>query len=411
MISVQITEIMGVPMPPKPRVRLHAASRQYYVFLKGTQYYLGHDRVKAEAEGARLIAEHYANIAHDASQPLVAVPTDPMTIGELVSTYQDEHVLLRYKAKASGKASQVSVIKAAMAPLLKHYLTTPVMDFRASDLMQLQQILVAKKEHSRGTINRYTSLIKQMFSWALIRFEAELPNLNIQRLLAVPGLKKGQTKALDPELVKPVPEMDLKRTIPYLPKTVAQMVRLQALTGMRPMEVYLMRPCDIEMEGSIWRYTPHEHKLEHQEDAYRVIPLGRRAQKILRRFLERSPQEYCFSPREAEEQRLQVRHLKRKTPATSGNRPGTNRKVRRVKSPGLRYDRHSYRRAIHRACITAGVTPWSPNQLRHSFATRVRKQYSVLESQVMLGHKNLRTTEIYAKQNWDEACKIAEDCG
>lgn len=172
-----------------------------------------------------------------------------------------------------------------------------------------------------------------------------------------------------------------------------------------------MRPCDIEMEGPIWRYTPHDHKLKHQENAYRVIPLGRRAQKILRRFLERSPQEYCFSPREAEEQRLQVRHLKRKTPATSGNRPGKNRKLRRVKSPGLRYNHNSYRRAIQRACITAGVTAWAPNQLRHSFATRVRKRYSVLESQVMLGHKNLRTTEIYAHQNWEEACKIAEVYG
>lgn len=401
-------------MPPKPRVRFHAASRQYYVFLQGTQYYLGHDRVKAEADGARLIAKHLANIAQDVSRPLTKVlasPAAPLLIGELVAKYLVEHVYVYYQPKSGGKASQAGVIKSAVDRLTEHYARTAVQQFRASDLLQLQQTLVAKKELSRGTINRYISLIKQMFSWALIRFEAELPDLNIHRILAVPGLKKGQTKALDPELVKPVPEMDLKRTIPYLPKTVAQMVRLQALTGMRPMEVYLMRPCDIEMEGSIWRYTPHEHKLEHQEDAYRVIPLGRRAQKILRRFLERSPQEYCFSPREAEEQRLQVRHLKRKTPATSGNRPGTNRKLRRVKSPGLRYDRHSYRRAIHRACITAGVTPWSPNQLRHNFATRVRKRYSVLESQVMLGHKNLRTTEIYAKQNWDEACKIAEVYG
>src|SRR4029453_18728950 len=101
----------------------------------------------------------------------------------------------------------------------------------------------------------------------------------------------------------------------------------------------------------------------------------------------------------------------------------------------------SYRRAIHRACELAFGMPaelrrgpkdetpeqtqqrqelasrwrdqfcWSPNQLRHSAATEIRKRFGLEASQVVLGHSELGTTQIYAQKNLDlarEAVKAVE---
>ena len=40
---------------------------------------------------------------------------------------------------------------------------------------------------------------------------------------------------------------------------------------------------------------------------------------------------------------------------------------------------------------------WHPNQLRHTFATRVRKQHGLEAAQVLLGHSKLDTTALYAR--------------
>lgn len=103
---------------------------------------------------------------------------------------------------------------------------------------------------------------------------------------------------------------------------------------------------------------------------------------------------YCFRPCDSEEKRRAAAHAERKTPLSCGNRPGSNR-ARKVKRPaGERYTPDSYRRAIQRACDKAFPAPeavegedlaawrakhrWSPNQLRHSCATEVRKRYEVV---------------------------------
>jgi hypothetical protein len=38
----------------------------------------------------------------------------------------------------------------------------------------------------------------------------------------------------------------VEKTLPLMPPTVAGMVRVQRLTGMRPQEVTALRPCDID---------------------------------------------------------------------------------------------------------------------------------------------------------------------
>ena len=66
---------------------------------------------------------------------------------------------------------------------------------------------------------------------------------------------------------------------------------------------------------------------------------------------------------------------------------------------------------IDRACEKAGVEPWSPNQLRHSGATRIRQQASLDAAQVILGHSNISMTETYGERNLDTALRIAAEVG
>lgn len=54
---------------------------------------------------------------------------------------------------------------------------------------------------------------------------------------------------------------------------------------------------------------------------------------------------------------------------------------------------------------------WHPHQLRHSAATNLRKQYGLEPAQVILGHKTLSVTQIYAEKNITAAMKIMEQVG
>jgi site-specific recombinase XerC len=54
---------------------------------------------------------------------------------------------------------------------------------------------------------------------------------------------------------------------------------------------------------------------------------------------------------------------------------------------------------------------WSPNQLRHSYATEVRKQFGLEAAQVVLGHSTCRVTEIYAERDTAKGSLVAKAIG
>jgi integrase len=57
------------------------------------------------------------------------------------------------------------------------------------------------------------------------------------------------------------------------------------------------------------------------------------------------------------------------------------------------------------------VPTWTPNQLRHTFATEVRKRYGLESAQVLLGHQRCDVTQVYAERNLDLALKVAAEVG
>ncbi|MBN1125484.1 MAG: tyrosine-type recombinase/integrase [Sedimentisphaerales bacterium] len=204
----------------------------------------------------------------------------------------------------------------------------------------------------------------------------------------------------------PVSEETVEAVLPYLSDTLRAMVRIHWLTGMRSTEVCIMRPCDIDRSDSIWIYRPSEHKGRHLEDYERVVPLGPQAQEVLRPFLLRPAKEYCFKPEESQGQRGHNFH-KRHEP---------------------HFNKDSYRRAIQYAVNAANrdirkkakeqgvekpvlVPHWTPHQLRHAAATRIRKEYDLETAKAVLGQKRIQTTEIYAEQDLSRAVEVARKRG
>ncbi len=188
----------------------------------------------------------------------------------------------------------------------------------------------------------------------------------------------------------------------------------------------MMRPCDIDRSGSIWVYRPESHKTEHH-GRERIILIGPKAQGVLLRYLARDSQAYCFRPCDSEAKRRALAHANRRTPSSYGNCPGSNRKSKPKRTAGEHYDTNAYRRAIHRACdkvfpALEGTTGkelrkwqsshrWSPNQLRHTAATEVRREFGLEAAQVILGHSQANVTQIYAERDLELGLKVAAKIG
>ena len=96
--------------------------------------------------------------------------------------------------------------------------------------------------------------VRRMFRWAAA--EELVPPAIYQALTAVGGLRRGRSHARETAPIEPVSDGVIEATLPHLPEVVADMVRLQRLTGMRPAEVCLIRPCDLNRDGgSVDLYT------------------------------------------------------------------------------------------------------------------------------------------------------------
>ncbi len=69
----------------------------------------------------------------------------------------------------------------------------------------------------------------------------------------------------------PVEDSTVEATLPYLSAVVADMIRLQRLTGMRPGEVCAVRPCDVDRSEEVWTYRPAS-RLRRPSSPDRAVP-------------------------------------------------------------------------------------------------------------------------------------------
>jgi integrase len=261
---------------------------------------------------------------------------------------------------------------------------------------------------SRQYINKQMKRMLRVFKWAV--GEGMIPAAIHETLKCVATLKRGRTKAQEAKRVVPVDVSRVEATLPYLTQVVSDMIRFQSLVGCRPGEVCMIKPAMVNRSGEVWTIALETHKTAWRGKS-RTIYVGPKAQAILAKYLLRAADSACFSPIESERQRLEARHAARTTPLDQGNIPGSNVARKPRKAPGDAYTTGSYAKAIKYACQRGKLEPWSPNQLRHNAATAIRKEFGLEAAQVILGHSEIGTTQVYAEQDTAKAIAVAKAVG
>ncbi|MCC9608550.1 site-specific integrase [Blastopirellula sp. JC732] len=396
-----------------PKYCHHAPSDQAYVRVSGRTIYLGkHGSNESHEAYGRLIAE--LATSDQKSTPHRPVDANDLALAELCEAYQNHAE--QYYRKGGKLSPWINHIRLATERLCKLYGTTPAVEFGPLRLKAFRQTLI-DTGNSRRYINKLIAIIPQVFKWGAS--EELVPASTYEALRTVEGLKKGRTTAPETEPILPVADAVVDATLPFLPSVVADMIRIQRLTAARPGEICSLRPIDIDRSQPVWRYVPETHKTEHH-GRQRVIFIGPQAQEVLAPYLERGLESHCFSPRDSEVIRRAELHRRRVTPINYGNRPGTNVKQVKRRSPKTSYSKDSYRRAIARAVVRANkerpgkpepIPHWHPNQLRHTAATDIRHQFGLEAAQVICGHASADITQVYAERDLTLAEEIARKVG
>lgn len=419
-------------MPSVPRMRRQSGRNAAVVTLRdaasGRRHncYLGPwGSPEAAQRYARLIAEWTA--AEGAvplwAKPRAATAGGGITVLDLTEAYWYGRVRGRYaRNHALTIRSALAALAAACGDLAADGLGP-----RAFRHWRDGTILPppAGRGWSRRYANAQAGRIRGMYRWAVA--EELIRPATYEALRAVEPLRAARGESARAS-VPPVAWAAVDAVVPFLNRQVAAMVEVQRATGARPGEVVIMRPGDLRgTDGPVWIYEPSQHKGSDAGRA-RTIPIGPRAQRAIRPFLDRPADRPLFSPAEAMAEYRAACNAARRTPPSCGNRPGTNRKARPRKQPGDHYTTGSYRGAIWRACDRAfpppdGLVPreraawikshrWSPHQIRHAVADELARRYDLVTASKMLGHSDARiTAEVYTTRDMAEILRIAGECG
>jgi len=310
------------------------------------------------------------------------IASGEITMRELARKH-DQHARVYYR-KHGRPTSEVERLAAAMRVACQ--VTgglMPAERFGPADLRAARQVLI-ERGNCRQTINAQAKRIRTVFRWAVSM--QIVPATTLVALECVAPLKRGRTEAIESSGQAPVEIERVQATAAEMPADVAAMVWLHWHTGMRSGELLSMRPADVQRpEGRPWVYTPRSHKCE-QHGRRRVVVLGPRARQLLNPWLEDQGDPWLF-PGLAAERLL-----------------WTNRN-------GRAWTPNAYRLAVQRACRRAGVSKWTPHQLRHAAATRMRRLVGLETTRAILGHSRAEVTEIYAERDMQSAIDAVELVG
>lgn len=396
-----------------PSYRKHS-SGQARVTLNGRDHLLGpYGSPESKKAYGRLIAEFSA-------------ANQSPTFGKVPGSLLLDEVLLafvkhskKYYGEDDGEHYQYILTTRSMADL---YGSLPACQFGAVQFRAIREWWLTPpapkklksgklsnvKGRSRQYINAQMKRTLRIISWAV--GEGLIPADNYTQIKCVAPLKRGRCEAGEASKIECVDAKLVEATIPHLTQVLADMVRFQRLTGCRPGEVCKIKPGMVDRSGKVWAIRLEDHKTAYLGKE-RTIYVGPQAQKILAPYLLRAADSFCFSPAEPERQRRDAKHAARKTKMSCGNIPGSNVARRPRKEPGESWYTQAYGRAIKNACNRAKLKVWAPNQLRHSAATAIRKQFGIEAASVILGHSEIGVTQIYAEQDIAKAIEVASQVG
>jgi integrase/recombinase XerD len=153
------------------------------------------------------------------------------------------------------------------------------------------------------------------------------------------------------------------------------LIELLYATGMRVSELIALRPADVNLEASYLTCTG-------KGDKQRIVPFGDEAGAWVSRYV-----------RDARPQLLG----RRRSPRLFVNALGRRRLGEGGRGGGPGLTRVGFWKILKGYAAQAGLTrTLSPHMLRHSFATHLLERGADLRAiQMMLGHADLSTTQIY----------------
>ena len=342
------------------------------------------------------------------SAPVAAVDNAvSLTISEILLAYL-EHASTYYVDDEGSQTKELGCMKSAIKPVLELYGGMPAIRFGPLALKAVRQHMI-ESGLCRGLINHRIDRMKRVFKWAAS--EELIPVATYEALRTLAGLRKGRTEAKESKPVGPVADEIVEATLPFLPPHVRAIVELMKHTGMRPAEVCAMTLGRIDLSRDTWIYRPLRHKTAHR-GTVRMIPLGPHARAVLLAFMQDrvlDPNDTIFSPRRQREERFALMRRNRKSPVQPSQVDRKQKKPQKV--PTDQYRPTAVSQAVASAAKKAKVEHWHPYQLRHSFATRVRKEHGLEAAQVALGHAKADVTQVYAERNLDLAVEVARKVG
>jgi integrase len=396
-----------------------------------------YNSTESRAAFSRLLAELDA-APHSSRKP----DPDGVTVNEVLLAFLN-HAEQHYRRADGSATHEVAEYKLTARYVRGLYGMTPAAEFGPLALKAVRRAFI-DAGWCRSMVNQRVGRVRRMFKWAA---SEELISMAVhQSLTTVAGLQRGRSKVRESEPVRPVDDATVDATLPYLIRHVRGLVEFQRLTGCRPGEACLVRRCDIDTGGPVWLYKPRHHKTAWRGKA-RAIAVGPKAQALLREYFTADISDYLFSPRRAVEEVRAARAARRRTPRYPSHMRGNMAKrVQNPKrTPAEKYAVSSYGHAIAHACDRAFPPPdalaqhpdetrakwrarltdaqrdelkswrkahrWHPNQLRHTFATRVRKEHGLEHAGAALGHCKMSATEVYAERDAGLAATVASKIG
>lgn len=352
-----------------PKLRYHRGVNQWYVVFPGeSAQYLGTEEVEARVRYEALVARWFARGRQPEDQDRPAEPR----LSEVCADFQ-KHALIYYR-KRGQPTSQARHCVQVIQRLADLVGDRAVGEVGVSDFKTVRESWV-RDGLSRRTVNQYAGTMKRFFAWGVE--EGRIPGSVWHAIAAVRGLRATRTPAREKVPKTPVPEAVLAASLEKMTPRLAALLRVQDLTGMRPGELVILRPIDIDRSVNPWRYTPSRHKTEHLGHS-RTVLIGPRAQAVLTPWLDQAgPRDYLLPSR----------------------------------NPGEPMTTDALRHYVTIATRRAGVAYWHPNQLRHSAGTRFRAHSGLEASQASLGHRNAAITEIYAERDLAKAAEVVMAVG
>jgi integrase len=179
-----------------------------------------------------------------------------LTMATLVREYL-QHAR-RYYTKPDGQPSgEAERVEIALRPFIQYCPSLPAEHFGPLALKEYRERII-EAGLCRSYVNKRVNMVRRMFRWAVE--EQLVPPSVYHGLQAVAGLRRGRSGARESEPARPIAETWVHRTMEFLPPTVAAMVELQMLTGMRPGEVCILRSMDVVRRGEeAERHGNREH--------------------------------------------------------------------------------------------------------------------------------------------------------